>query len=1565
MDWRVPPWRGGGARAKVLLVTIATSLLSLTAVVETRQLTVALTARWGQTPLLLETAQFLAREKSQRGLFWDFVQATTEKDMSNMTEIETYQWLMDYVEKELEPRVFESFKLSLSCRFDSPSVAMYQQMSSVHKISSDCDAFVVISRTDTITCDLEQMAKLIKQKKQEKEASFDDQIMTFDFDHSFPTEVSSSNAVKVVLYGNLGSENFRAFHLKLVQLSRENQIEYFLRFYVRNLETRPIDLSGYGVELAIKSTEYKAVDSKDTESSQLEEVEKHGSIKGFDFKKLKELHPEMKDNLNKFQFHLVQQAEGLKPLKVWELSDLSYQTAQKVKENEEASFALSALTDFSQNFPIYASELSKVTVSRSLKDDVMVVQNYLDNFISEGSSLMLLNGLQLDIETFDPFMLTDMLYSESKIVTSLTNYGISQKFIQSLLNLDIGVQDEDEYAIDIRDSSVMYINNLETDARYSKWPRNLQYLLQPTFPGSLRRLGRNLHHCVFVLDPTDLESSPYIMTAYEFVINNIPCRIGMSFVTDPEKEISVKLARVIGFIIAEEEPLDAALFLRNMFKNFLFSGMEEVSPELIENEFRMKYKHQDFRDIIADTNYDEIGEKGRQFYRKSGLGSLPQVLYNGKPITVSHIDNLDETLVSEIYSGTFPWQKAVWEGDVSESTDLLDYTMNQNHVMPRLNDRVLSKSASRFLEFSNCDAKADFTQLSQAQMTQYMSDKMLYVAKKDPEFDKGVTLWVAANFEEPKGRALAYQALKYLKKSDSMRIGFLFNNYVRETSLISDAVLATLLSQTNHNAKLFITKLVKEEHVEDLKNGRKTLKELEVTGMDSVKFEEFFNNKEKLKKVYKQHMLYCKHVLSARETDQMLIANGKVIGPFRGNEEFTFDDFGLVDKYIHVLSAKMISKTLKAMQIPEFSGNKLSDLIMKITACLLGNAPDKERINLPIGVLKDRPSVIHLPARQSKEPYHKIQVVLDPLSRAAQKISPVLEILHKILNVEISVFMNCVRKWSEMPLNSFYRYVLPALLEFDSTGKLTGEKTAAKFSALPPATLLTLHVHTPESWLVEAVKTPYDLDNLMLRDIKDDNPRANYELAHILLEGQCYEKQSGQPPRGLQFTLGTPADPEMYDTIVMANLGYFQLKANPGSWMLQLRNGRSKDIYDISSTKYTSTPAEMLDQVVVCMRSFTNRFIQVFVNKKPGMQQEDVLGEVEGDSEEDAVGATGLWDSVKTSLFGSSSDVSSEDCENESSSEQCVKEQKNVEPLNIFSVASGHLYERLMRVMMLSVLRNTKTLVKFWFLKNYLSPSFKESLDIMKAEYEFEYALVEYKWPRWLNQQTDKQRIIWGYKILFLDVLFPLSVKKIIFVDADQIVRADLTELRDLDLEGAPYGYTPFCDDRREMEGFRFWKSGYWASHLAGRKYHISALYVIDLQKFRKIAAGDRLRGQYQGLSQDPNSLANLDQDLPNNMIHQVRIKSLPQEWLWCETWCSDESLSKAKTIDLCNNPQTKEPKLQRAMRIVPEWKEYDTEIRNLLTRKSFNIQSEKSAGKVEESGEKKKPKSGHEHSDL
>jgi len=51
--------------------------------------------------------------------------------------------------------------------------------------------------------------------------------------------------------------------------------------------------------------------------------------------------------------------------------------------------------------------------------------------------------------------------------------------------------------------------------------------------------------------------------------------------------------------------------------------------------------------------------------------------------------------------------------------------------------------------------------------------------------------------------------------------------------------------------------------------------------------------------------------------------------------------------------------------------------------------------------------------------------------------------------------------------------------------------------------------------------------------------------------------------------------------------------------------------------------------------------------------------------------------------------------------------EKPLETINIFSVASGHLYERFLKIMMLSVVKNTKSPVKFWFVKNFLSPKFK------------------------------------------------------------------------------------------------------------------------------------------------------------------------------------------------------------------------------------------------------------------
>ena len=542
---------------------------------------------------------------------------------------------------------------------------------------------------------------------------------------------------------------------------------------------------------------------------------------------------------------------------------------------------------------------------------------------------------------------------------------------------------------------------------------------------------------------------------------------------------------------------------------------------------------------------------------------------------------------------------------------------------------------------------------------------------------------------------------------------------------------------------------------------------------------------------------------------------------------------------------------------------------------------------------------------------------IDPTSEIAQRWIPLLKVLSDLDGVHLKMFLNPRERMQELPIKRFYRHVLEAKPTFSEEGNLLDLQ--ATFEGVPKEALLNLALDVPPAWLVASKQSVHDLDNIKLSAIKDDaNIDALYELEHILIEGHSRDVTTGPPPRGVQLLLGTAKDPHFADTIIMANLGYFQFKANPGYWSLSLQPGRSTQIFNIDSAGqkgYSPQPGD--SSTDIALLSFQGKTLYPRLSRRPGQENEDVL-------EEPSKPSTAKSYLSKATKYASSM-LSNVGLTPPAQSNEAQAD------INIFSVASGHLYERMLNIMMLSVMRHTTHTVKFWFIEQFLSPSFKRSLPHLATHYNFRYALVTYKWPHWLRAQKEKQREIWGYKILFLDVLFPLNLDKVIFVDADQIVRTDMYELVTHDLGGAPYGFTPMCDSRTEMEGFRFWKQGYWSNYLRGLPYHISALYVVDLHHFRAIAAGDRLRQTYHQLSADPASLSNLDQDLPNHMQHQLPIHSLPQEWLWCETWCSDESLGQARTIDLCNNPQTKEPKLERARRQVPEWTEYDDEIAGVL----------------------------------
>jgi UDP-glucose:glycoprotein glucosyltransferase len=672
---------------------------------------------------------------------------------------------------------------------------------------------------------------------------------------------------------------------------------------------------------------------------------------------------------------------------------------------------------------------------------------------------------------------------------------------------------------------------------------------------------------------------------------------------------------------------------------------------------------------------------------------------------------------------------------------------------------------------------------------------------------------------------------------------------------------------------------------------------------------------------------------------QGLLVNGRFVGPIHEDYAFSKDDIETLVTYETNKRIEPLNKALEDLQLSDkmkspFDVAKIQSLVALSTVSDVPEGMFETASTLRISTYNNW-TAEHTAIIQGNKDKAVFEIVasVDPATELAQKWVPILKTLSEMDGVYLKLFLNPDQMLRELPVKRFYRYVLEARPHFNQDGSVGGLK--AHFSGIPKEALLNLGMDVPPSWLVAPEESIHDLDNIKLSTIPaGTNIDAVYGLESILIEGHSRDTTNGgQPPRGAEVVLATEKDPHFADTIIMANLGYFQFKANPGFYNIQLKNGRSQDIFSLDSAGHISwAPVPGDETTEIALMSFQGATIFPRLSRNPGQEDADVLAPEESlASEMASKGAKKVNKFLgKMGLNFNSEKVLQKGADLFAGSKPKRGTQADI---NIFSVASGHLYERMLNIMMVSVMKHTNHTVKFWFIEQFLSPSFKSFLPHIAAEYGFEYEMVTYKWPHWLRGQTEKQREIWGYKILFLDVLFPLDLEKVIFVDADQIVRTDMYELVLHDLEGAPYGFTPMGDSRTEMEGFRFWKTGYWANFLRGRPYHISALYVVDLNRFRQLAAGDRLRQQYHSLSADPNSLSNLDQDLPNNMQFNLPIHSLPQEWLWCETWCSDEDLAKAKTIDLCNNPQTKEPKLDRARRQVPEWNVYDEEIAKLARR--------------------------------
>lgn len=1310
----------------------------------------------------------------------------------------------------------------------------------------------------------------------------------------------AGNSQPSILYADITSEAFRRFHKTVSQTAKDGKTSYRIRYKPSKLiRNEPLTVSGYGVELALKRTDYIVIDDR--------QAEEQGGKAQTESTTLSE-----------------EDVSDLRPLSSSELLRLGLKAASFVLSSEDPLEMLLRLT---QDFPKHSSSFATANVS---KDFIAEHSANRETVLPPGFNALWINGVQIVPRDVDAYALLEHLRRERKMINSVRELGLSGPQAVELLTHEAITASQAENSVqrfdwrdDLEGSNVIiWLNDIEKDKRYAEWSRSVSSLFQRTYPGQLPLVRRNVHNLVIPLDFSD-SADVYTMVEniQSFVKRRVPIRFGVVPVL--KTAAAAQQAKVV-YHLLEVYGLAAALdYLETSLKG---SGRKHSGP--VEHYFakstgvrrvRREKTALTLREVIETEYLADRLKSTQRYIVRLGLSTSAPIFVNGVAIEkseewiqiMSQRVGMDARIVQQ-YLHEQTWTEDIYLPDIF----LRGATGVRNTLVIPEDEkdvRHINVGDLAFAELPSLPAQADTIESELVHLT------------------------VVADLDSEDGLLLALQAWSFQQDHrDNMELAFL--HVPRPSAEASDSV--QLLSHMETDSAAHLLENVSQQINDEIRRQVDLGKEeswsdaYQVLAALSRETASAADDTDSKRWLSAQSIAGAAGIASGQLA---VILNGRVVGPFSSSDSLSSSD--MEDLMAYELKRRLLpaSATIKALHLRDkattpLAFSRISNLIARSLVS-----------DMPEGIFEAAPTVrtsifktwksAHTAIKIGHAESASIQVVasIDPTSELAQRWVPIIKTLSELDGVHTSVFLNPRDRLEELPIKRFYRHVLVSKPTFDINGALN--HVGARFTGLPADALLNIGMDIPPAWLVAPKESVHDLDNIKLSAVKSGGDiEAVYELEHILIEGHSRDLTLGPPPRGAQLVLGTDFDPHFADTIIMSNLGYFQFKANPGFYNLALQKGRSEEIFHLDSAGTNGYDAQHGDESTeIALTSFRGATLFPRLSRKPGMEEEDVLEapktniENFADQADKVLAQAGVQGAQTRKYLSKAAQFGSRLLSgNLTPSASGFDEHAEI---NIFSVASGHLYERMLNIMMLSVMKHTNHTVKFWFIEQFLSPSFKTFLPVLAEEYGFKYEMVTYKWPHWLRSQKEKQREIWGYKILFLDVLFPLDLDKVIFVDADQIVRTDMYELVQHDLQGAPYGFTPMCDSRTEMEGFRFWKQGYWKNFLRGLPYHISALYVVDLKRFRQIAAGDRLRQQYQGLSADPNSLSNLDQDLPNHMQAALPIHSLPQDWLWCETWCSDEALKTAKTIDLCNNPQTKEPKLDRARRQVPEWTVYDDEI--------------------------------------
>ncbi|KAF0693842.1 Aste57867_15229 [Aphanomyces stellatus] len=1301
---------------------------------DARQVHVNLTTSYLSSHLhpVLETSEFLSQEDP--AIFFSYLGAVDVRlnAVKDKKGVDYRQLALESAADVLPPSsaLTRLLPFVLDTRAFSPAIEMFNQLAieSFYKACPEqkVSAWAVIYHdsgcADHVVCDIKDFTPSMLSKTdtadtQQACAASGQHDFQLPVDHVFPNAKRTGSA-HVIVYGTPTTPSFRAFHSTFLPLATAGDISYIVRHAPQD-NTLPVAVQGYGVTLNIKNMEYKTIDdSKDGSGTHKQhhatptDDDEDEFIVSVMTKKKEEVAKALREYQLEFEDVVDEDEEAdFDDLSVtpWQLSQLGYLATQNIMTAEDP---LKRLQLLSQNFPKYAATLALSPYP--ILDEIREEMNHARGQVTAKrlNNRLVINGLPVDLNEygFNAFDLLKTMTGELRLMDTLRELDPSGAIKSAMASMSSQTSD---VRVSVRGpvdgNAPLYLNSIETDDITADWPTDISSLRGPSW--NLIYLRKTMYEVILVVDPTSKVGIEALSEVNYLRMRQAPVQFGVLWTSKEFLTMTHEERRAYKPSLEEKSPANVFHFTKlfhaarkhsktaadEFLREFLsLKGEVTVKESMmiytqaIGNRYSKDTWAEDAKELLHGDEDNEHVWAMTDLVRSKNL-PVNSHIFNG--VVRPHV-NVQEEIMSHFGRDQPLYQSLVRDNKITDDADMLN--------------ELLGSEAAYAVHCPWFDSKYEVPKIDLNWKDEAWKDVGAFHAAGTATKPKRQNVVVLANLDTPYGAQSAYQALKSVADNPEIRVSII-HTAPPTTNTLGNRV-AFILSQIGHTDSTTYSAVIlevlrlmtKKSEADALTHGRLFLQlHVDAHPKDSVlgQFAAWLTETPLFR-----HPLLAKAI----EYKHAVLINGRPL-----ELEETPLSAELFDGLVQY-EFNFRSKTVSKAYVSQFKHDELS----------VADAADRshafyhivEAVDQYLKTPRVTPAVEELlpsfayETKTTDASAIDIVAYLDPLSETAQRASGILRMLESTLGAKITLVLLAAPSYDEFPLKRFYRF-------------LWGSHSASQveFQRLPRQPVLTMNLETPELWNVQMIRSDTDVDNIQ------HNASATYYIKDVLVYGQCMDRTTPHYPslpNGLQLVLERTAGTLSVhkDTVVMKNLGYFQLQAAPGVWQLGLAKGRHSTIYEMIDEE------ERVNSVRVVVYDFMSSIMQLEVKKRVGQESVRLLDDSNSDNDAENKAEKEEEKSYWSSLvnWGTKKPEST----------------RTGDTIHVFSLATGHLYERMLKLMMLSVLKRTNNPVTFWLLENFLSPDFKNSVPVLQAEFGMDIRLITYKWPNWLRRQTEKQHIL-------------------------------------------------------------------------------------------------------------------------------------------------------------------------------------------------------------------------------